>query len=124
MKAIQAKTTALFLFSFTSSAMGATPFTISGSKIGAIFSSSEIWSKLNGEVANIKLLSSDEKVTQYELTTSEYTQKTSSGEFKILKTPLKCKIQLDVVNNGDVLAPSWGVKNINFADCPVGLPLM
>mgnify|MGYP000368127360 CR=1 FL=1 len=110
----------IIILCFSFSLFSATPFTVSGKKIQSIFKSQKIWSKISGEVKSINFLKHKNNISYYELITDEYSLKNNKNEFKILKSPFKCKISIEVKNEGDPLSPKWNVNKVDFKKCPVG----
>lgn len=98
-------------------ANAATPFTVSGAKIDAIFQSSKIWSKLTGEVQSIAFRGLKDGITTYEIKTLEHSKKNGHGDFKALKKPKLCLSIVKVKNSGDPLAPKWILDSADFSQC-------
>lgn len=96
----------------------ASPFTVSGSKISAIFQSKVIWRKVFGEVENIALNGHKNGVSTFTVETTEMEPEIDSAGRTVGYRPSKCRVVVEVKNAGDDLAPNWEVSNIDFSGCP------
>jgi hypothetical protein len=98
----------------------AVPFTISGSKIQAIFADAKVWRKLGGAVELIVFKGHDSKgASTFQITTTEANAiKDSLGRTTgYVKQP--CLITVDVSNTGDEMVPKWTVSRVDDSTCPV-----
>ena len=81
----------------------ATPFTVSGSKIYAIFNSDKVWTKVTEQVKKIEFI--------------QHSLLTKTSVFKITTHSASCEFTVEVKNLGDPLAPDWNVTTVKV---PIG----
>jgi len=105
-------------FVLATQAMAASPFTISGSKVGAIFNSELVWRKLGGSIETITFKKHVGNTSTYALTTTEAKAIKSPHGVTYKYEDAPCLALVEVTAKGDDLAPEWEVTKVDYTACP------
>jgi len=104
-------------FVLATQAMAASPFTISGDKVSAIFNSAMVWKKIGGAIETITFKKHEGNTSTYAITSTEAMATPSSfGTTHYKQAP--CLALVQVTAKGDDLAPQWEVTNVDYTACP------
>ncbi len=83
-------------------AFAASPFTMSGNKVAAIFESERVWRFVAGPVLSISEVEASATATRYRVETREPNS--------------LCVLEAEVENTGDEFVPTWSISKVSFGE--------